>query len=141
MKKMLSKKSIFTFLRAQFSAFAGGVADYGIMIFCTEVLHIHYTRSIMISGILGAVINFSINKFWTFKTGSTPVGGQLVKFCVVVLGSILLKSSFTYLLTENLHLDYKISRLLIDIVVSLGFNYTLQKYWVFRNIEQKETAV
>lgn len=141
MKKVFSKKAILTFLRAQFSAFTGGIADYAIMIFCTEMLHIHYTRSILISGVLGAVINFSINRFWTFNAGSNPVGNQLVKFCFVVLGSILLKSSFTYLLTENLHLDYKISRLLIDIVVSLGFNYTLQKYWVFKNAAQEKTTV
>ncbi|WP_036602163.1 GtrA family protein [Olivibacter sitiensis] len=138
MKKVLSSKAILVFFKAQFSAFAGGIVDYAIMIFCTEVLSIHYTISIAISGVIGAVVNFSINRFWTFKKGNLPVGGQLVKFCLVVLGSIALKSSFTYLLTENLHLDYKISRILIDIAVSLGFNYTLQKYWVFGNTKKEE---
>jgi putative flippase GtrA len=51
---------------------------------------------------------------------------------MVVAGSIMLKSAGTYLVTTWLILDYKISRILVDIIVSLGFNYTLQTYWVFK---------
>lgn len=34
------------FAKAQASAFIGGVVDYGVMIFVTEVFHIHYTIGI-----------------------------------------------------------------------------------------------
>ncbi|HLR49622.1 MAG TPA: GtrA family protein [Candidatus Sphingobacterium stercoripullorum] len=129
---MKSKKSFLTFFKAQASAFIGGLSDYAIMLFCTEVLGIHYTLSIVISGTLGAVVNFSINKYWTFKSPS-PIGGQLVRFVVVVLGSIALKSSGTYLVTEFVEIDYKISRIIVELVVSLLFNYPLQRYWVFKN--------
>src|SRR5699024_1988949 len=129
---MKSKKSFLTFFKAQASAFIGGLSDYAIMLFCTEVLGIHYTLSIVISGTLGAVVNFSINKYWTFKSPS-PIGGQLVRFVVVVLGSIALKSSGTYLVTEFMEIDYKISRIIVELVVSLLFNYPLQRYWVFKN--------
>ncbi|HIX53892.1 MAG TPA: GtrA family protein [Candidatus Sphingobacterium stercoripullorum] len=128
---MKSKKSFLTFFKAQASAFIGGLSDYAIMLFCTEVLGIHYTLSIVISGTLGAVVNFSINKYWTFKSPS-PIGGQLVRFVVVVLGSIALKSSGTYLVTEFVEIDYKISRIIVELVVSLLFNYPLQRYWVFK---------
>lgn len=128
---MKSKKSFLTFFKAQASAFIGGISDYAIMLFCTEVLGIHYTLSIVISGTLGAVVNFSINKYWTFKSPS-PIGGQLVRFVFVVLGSIALKSSGTYLVTEFVQIDYKISRIIVELVVSLLFNYPLQRYWVFK---------
>jgi len=129
------------FLKAQASAFIGGLADYGIMIACTELLHIHYTISILISGILGAVINFLINRKWTYKAENSPVGSQIFKFIIVVLGSVLLKSGGTYLLTNWLALDYKFSRILTDLVVSLGFNYTLQTFWVFKaGKHSEETA-
>ena len=128
---MKSKKSFLTFFKAQASAFIGWLSDYAIMLFCTEVLGIHYTLSIVISGTLGAVVNFSINKYWTFKSPS-PIGGQLVRFVFVVLGSIALKSSGTYLVTEFVQIDYKISRIIVELVVSLLFNYPLQRYWVFK---------
>lgn len=132
---MAKRQSFYIFVKAQTSAFTGGIVDYLIMVMCTEFLHIHYTVSILISGIVGAVVNFSINKYWTFRGGShhhSVVSGQLLKFCMVVAGSILLKSSGTYLISTGIGIDYKISRLIIDLIVSLGFNYVLQKYWVFR---------
>jgi putative flippase GtrA len=125
----------YVFARAQVSAFTGGLLDYLVMIAFTELLYIHYTISILISGLIGAVLNFSLNRYWTFRSDIAykfPVGIQLLKFILVVTGSILLKSSGTYFLTTWLKLDYKISRILVDIVVSLGFNYTLQTYWVFK---------
>ncbi len=130
------KESVFTFLRAQSSAFIGGISDYLIMIFCTEVLGIFYPISIIISGILGAVVNFSINRNWTYRASDGKLNGQLAKFIFVVLGSVGLKSSGTYLLTSFSNIDYKITRLAVDLLVSLGFNYTLQTYWVFRKKEK-----
>ncbi|SMC47995.1 GtrA family protein [Pedobacter africanus] len=138
---MSKRKSVFVFAKAQVSAFTGGLLDYGVMIFCTELLHIHYTISIAIGGIIGAVLNFSVNRYWTFNANQanhSPVGFQLVKFIFVVAGSIALKSSGTWLVTNGLHIDYKISRIMVDIIVSLGFNYVLQKYWVFRKQPTKE---
>lgn len=132
---MISKHSVYIFAKAQLSAFSGGLVDYLVMVFCTELLHIHYTISIAIGGIIGAVVNFSVNRYWTFdanKASQLPVGNQLLKFIFVVAGSICLKSGGTFLMSNGLHLDYKISRILIDIVVSLSFNYVLQKYWVFK---------
>lgn len=128
-------KPVFTFAKAQISAFLGGIVDYIVMIACTELLHIHYTISILISGSIGAVLNFSLNRYWSFKqkqSDHSPIGPQLAKFCTMVAGSVLLKAFGTYILTSQLKLDYRISRIIIDLIVSLGFNYVLQNYWVFR---------
>jgi len=127
--------SVKLFLKAQVSAFSGGVTDYGLMILLTEWLHIHFTISILISGTVGGIVNFCINRFWAFKTDDgyhSSTSGQLIHFFTVVLGSISLKSGGTYLLHQGLNVDYKIGRLLIDSVVSYGFNYPLMKYWVFK---------
>lgn len=140
---MISKNGLSTFLKAQFSAFAGGIVDILTMIFCTEVMGVHYTLSIAFGGIVGALVNFSINRNWTFKPkthSGNSIDAQLLRFCVVVGGSILLKSAGTFGLTESLKMDYRLSRILIDIVVSLGFNYTLQKHWVFVNARTHGTA-
>lgn len=70
MNTTLKKKSktnkvlnqVFVFAKAQFSAFVGGITDYMIMIFFTEIFHIHYTLSIAMGGVIGAIINFNLNK-------------------------------------------------------------------------------
>ncbi|MBP3942254.1 GtrA family protein [Sphingobacteriaceae bacterium WQ 2009] len=126
------KTKLIPFFKAQLSAFIGGAFDYGIMLLCKEVLGFDVKNAIRISGALGAVVNFSINRFWTFKKSDTPVGSQLWKFVLVVIGSIFLKSEGTPLVSEFLKIDYKIGRLIVEVIVSLGFNFVLQKYWVFK---------
>ena len=126
---------IFTFTKAQLSAFAGGAVDYFVMIFFTEVFHVHYTISIAIGGVVGAMVNFSINNKWTFRSKDKEYKHsffvQLFRFVLVVINSIILKSSGTYLITQYLNIDYKISRLIVDLIVSVLINYTLQRFWVF----------
>ncbi len=124
------------FAKAQVSAFVGGMTDYAIMVFFTEVFHVHYTVSIVIGGVIGAVVNFSLNNKWTFHSENAPYKNstrkQLFRFVLVVINSIFLKSTGTYAITTFLRIDYKISRLITDLIVSIGFNYTLQRYWVFK---------
>lgn len=130
------RERIILFSKAQFSAFIGGVTDYFVMIFVTEVFHVHYTISIGISGIIGAIVNFSLNKKWTFHSKDIPyknsTNTQLFRFVVVVCNSILMKSVGTYLITDFLNVDYILSRLIVDLLVSVLVNYNLQKMWVFK---------
>lgn len=137
---MFSKKSVLTFLQAQVAAFLGGITDYGLMILLTEVFKLHFTFSILISGTVGAIINFSINRFWVFKNQSSysnHINNQLLKFSLVVLGSISLKSFGTLILQKVFQIDYRIGRLITDSFVSYGFNYPLIKCWVFRANEKQ----
>jgi putative flippase GtrA len=133
--KILGK--VETFVRAQFSAFVCGMCDYIIMILLTEFTKIHYTISIAIACTLGAVMNFSVNKVWTFYSKNSSykfsLTQQLWRFLFVVVSSIGLKMFGTYLLTAYGHIDYKISRLITDIIVSIFYNYMLQRYWVFKD--------
>lgn len=133
-RRLLEKLHVF--IKAQISAFLGGVVDYLIMVFLTEIFNLHYIISIAVGGMIGAIVNFSLNKKWAFYTKSGYYKNsslkQFLKFTVVVLNSILLKASGTYFITTFLGFDYRISRIAADLFVSIVFNYTLQKYWVFK---------
>lgn len=120
------------FIRTQLSAFLGGMADLGIYTLCYTVLLYTAPLSNVISGSLGAIVNFTINRHWSFKVTEHSVGSQLWKFVVVVLGSISLKTLGIHLLVDIWFLHFLISKLIVELIVSLGFNFTLQKYWVFR---------
>lgn len=132
-------EKLFTFTKAQLSASVGGIIDYLIMIFLTEFFHVYYMISIVISGIIGAGINFSLNKIWTFNSKDVAYKNslhqQLLKFVLVVANSIFLKSTGTYLITTSMQIDYKISRIVVDLIVSVGFNYSLQRFWVFKKVK------
>ena len=93
--------------------------------------------AVALGGVVGAAINFSMNRYWTFTAGSGTHGYsnafllQLVKFVLTVIGSILLKYLGTYLLEHYMGIDYKIGKLISDLFVSVLFNYPMQRYWVF----------
>lgn len=126
------KKHIITIGKTQVSAFLGGLVDWALLIFLTDYCHVFYTFSIIIAGFVGAVINFTINRYWSFKATNEQKRIQASKFFVMVLGSIFFKTTGTTLLTQNTILNYKISKLLMDFIVSFGFNFPLQKFWIFR---------
>lgn len=142
-KRLLDKLIIF--FKAQISAMIGGVSDYFIMLFFTQVFHVHYTISIAIGGVIGAVINFSINKTWAFMSKKFPYKHtfrtQMLKFMIVVANSIFLKILGTYLLTTYMHIDYRISRIIVDLIVSITFNYNLQKHWVFKQAKKQSVTI
>jgi putative flippase GtrA len=51
-----------------------------------------------------------------------------------------MKATGTYWLVQAVSLDYRISRLAVDAIISFAFNYQMQKRWVFkkvRNFEKK----
>ena len=119
-----------TFLKAQASAFLGAALDYLVMLSLTEWGGMPYRSSIIVGGLAGAVVNFTINKYWTFHAKQSPAL-QLPRFAVLVICSVLLKSNGTYVITELFGTNYKVSRLFMDALVAFGFNYPMQKYWVF----------
>lgn len=120
------------FIKAQLSAFLGGMADLGIYTVCYTILLYTAPFSNVISGSLGAVVNFTINRYWSFNVTERSVGSQLWKFIVVVVGSIGLKTFGIHVLVDIWIWHFLVSKLLIELIVSLGFNFTLQKFWVFR---------
>lgn len=133
-----------TFTLAQFSAGAGSVVDYGLLILAKEVFGWPLFWALGLGGVVGAVINFALNRYFTFRdkerSYQSSLGSQLFKFALTVLGSILLKYLGTYALEHYAGIDYKIGKLISDLFVSVLFNYTLQRFWVFRQDKEETEA-
>lgn len=124
---------VFSFGKAQLSAFIGGLFDFLVYTLGIQIVGLSAYLANIVSGSLGAVVNFSINRYWTFQSTEVSLVRQLRKFVVVVVGSISLKSAGIYILVDQFNLNAYYSKLAVEALVSLGFNFLLQKYWVFKN--------
>ena len=124
---------VFSFGKAQLSAFIGGLFDFLVYTLGIQIVGLSAYFANIVSGSLGAVVNFSINRYWTFQSTEVSLVRQLRKFVVVVVGSISLKSAGIYILVDQFNLNAYYSKLAVEALVSLGFNFLLQKYWVFKN--------
>ena len=82
---------------------------------------------------LGTAITFLLSRYWAFKAEhASRLGSQGARYLAVFGGSFVLNSGLpsvgSYLLGMPPELAFAIAQML----VYLGWNYPLNKYWVFR---------
>ncbi|MDR0962118.1 MAG: GtrA family protein [Mediterranea sp.] len=124
------------FIKAQFSAGVGYLCDYTTMLIFKEVLGVYYLIAIAMGGLIGAIVNFTISHFWAFRPEgqhySRTAFGQMWRYACVLVTGLTIKIVGTNLLTIYTGVDYKLTRLVMDAIVAICFNYTLQRYYVFK---------
>ncbi len=142
------KNEFFTFLRAQFSSQISSQFDFIVTIICVNIFGIFYGNATLIGNFMGGILNAIINYKWTFKIDRVSVKAVALKFLFVWAMSLLLnrqgtiffteiimnwipKESLPELVVENIFLAPK---MLVSIVVGLGWNYNMQRYFVYKDI-------
>lgn len=124
-------KWIRMFLKFQLSAIIATIVDFGVTIFLKEALQWDYLVSTSIGSVVGGLFNFAIGRRWVFKVADFSRGKQASRYLLTWIGSILLNISIVFMLTELLLLNYVISKVIAAITISITFNYSLQKRYVF----------
>ena len=144
MLKAKRRHSLFMFLRAQLSAQFATLADFILTYVCFEWLGIYYVLATSIGAITGGIIKCVINYKWAFATKDCQFKWVFFKYILVWIGSFILNVGGVYLLVEfmqnNTHLWEKasglyliIAKVIVSIIVSVGWNYVLHRYFVFQD--------
>ena len=120
-----------SFLKAQLSSLLATAADFSLMVFFVEIVRLHYTQAVVIGALGGALTNFVINRYWSFHAAQASFRRQSLRYALVWTGSLLLNVSGVYLFAEFMGLGYLVSRIIAAVSVGLGFNFVLQKQYVF----------
>lgn len=123
------------FLKAQLSSLIATVVDFGITIIFIEVLKLGYVPATINGALVGAAINFFINRSWSFKQEKNKIKKQGLKYGIVWLGSIGLNVGLSNLIIVSFNTPYLLSKTLISAIIGITFNYTLQKYYVFSSLK------
>ena len=126
-------KTLTSFLRYNIVAVIATITDFLVFIMLTEGVGIWYVVSTFISAVTGGVVAFIINRNWVFMEKDGKLTGQAVRYILVWGGSILLNTFGLYLIVENTRLSEIIAKVIVAIIVGLGFNFLMNKFFVFRN--------
>ncbi len=129
---MSKKQFLKIFAKSQIASLIGTIVDNLVMIFCKEIFVIYYVIAKGIGAIAGAVTNFLINRHWTWNKNNKKLGPQAAKYALTSAGSLLLNILGTWFSTEYFNIDYRISSLLVGLIVAIGFNFVMHKYYVFK---------
>lgn len=121
-------------LKAQAASAAGTAVDFLVTIACVEVLHSWYLPATVLGNVAGGMANFYLGRHYVFNAPHQRAQAQGVRYFMVWLGSMLLNAAGVYLFTQLLHVNYVHSKVVVSLLVGVGFNYFLQLYFVFKKL-------
>jgi putative flippase GtrA len=119
-------------VKAQAASLAGTVVDFLVTIGCVELLHSWYLVATVLGNIAGGITNFMLGRYLVFEATEQQAPAQGVRYFLVWLGSMLLNATGVYLCTQVLHVNYVLSKIVVSLLVGIGFNYFLQVHFVFK---------
>jgi putative flippase GtrA len=121
-----------SFSRAQVASSVASALDYGTLFFLAEICHVWYVLATATGALTGAIVNFIINRHWSFQASHLHWRKQAQRYALVSTGSLLLNTSGVYLVTEYGRVHYAVSVILVSLAVGFLFNYPLHKNYVYR---------
>lgn len=120
-----------TFARTQLAAFIASLLDYWVTISGVEWFAMQPVWASCIGTMSGGLLNFYLSRNWVFsKDGSAR--SQLLKYTMVWLGYLFAITWGVYILSEFTIINYIWAKILVSLTLALGYNYPLQKNFVFR---------
>lgn len=148
--KIVNGGGFFTFIRSSMAAQVGSWADMGTRFlffsFILSALDPFYRSnlSVAIGALVGGIVNCTINYRFTFHASGQNVKAVIVKYFLVWVGSLLLNmygTTFASMALSEWHwLSSQFSpdglfaatTLLVSLIVSLAWNFVLQRNFVYR---------
>ena len=147
-------RGILLFLKASVSSQIASWVDMGLSFVLYSVVGLVAYDGFFAKAIgaaTGGVINCCINYKWTFRAGDCSKRNVAVKYAMVWFGSLLLNSFGTAFVTGALgdltlldergvaqDMRFFVAQLVVSLVVSICWNFMLQRYVVFRNVGMKD---
>lgn len=149
-----SKSLVFTFLRSGISAQVCGLIDFIVSFVMFAWIGFKPIYATAIGALVGGICNAIVNFKFTYKDDESPWKAVAVKFTMVWIGSALLNSFGTeaiYWVLNQWHWLEKIgfkpdgyftvARLSMSGIVSLCWNFLLQRNFVYHCVPFDKTAV
>jgi putative flippase GtrA len=125
------------FFKVNIAAIIASIGDFGFTVFLKQIGHLDAVLASIIGTILGGIINFLIGRIWVFKTSQSNFSEQGKKYFLIWLGNLLLNASGVYILIKLMGMQYLFAKMATAITVAIGYNYPLQKSYVFKTVDKK----
>jgi len=125
------------FWKVNIAAIIASLGDFLFTFLLKYIGHLDAVLASIIGTILGGIINFLIGRIWVFKTSQSNFSEQGKKYFLIWLGNLLLNASGVYILIKIMGMQYLFAKMATAITVAIGYNYPLQKNYVFKPVDKK----
>src|SRR5437763_5536714 len=127
--------------RATVASVIATVIDYGTFTVLVGIAGVYTGTSRAIGALLGAIANFTLNKLWTFRTGTESIWHEGPRYAAISLTSLLLNTLGVVLLTDGLHWNPLFAAALVGVLVAVAWNLPLHRHFVFRPSRRPRLAL
>lgn len=135
------KRELLTFCKAELTASAASVVDFGLAFILSDVVGLYYGLANTLGVIAGGITNCCLNYRYVFNTEGDLKKKHVAWRYFLVWGlSWMLNSGGTILLTESInaqhlpfHVHYMIPKSIVAFLVAVLVNYPGQRKFVFRS--------
>jgi putative flippase GtrA len=123
------------FIRYFVSGSIAFIFDFSVLVFCTEVLGIHYLYSNIAGYAVGLIVSYIINITWVFdhRRFDGRQRREFVYFTFIVLVGLATSELVLWLVTESIELPYTWAKVVSAFFVFL-FNFVAKKWLLFSPI-------
>jgi putative flippase GtrA len=121
-----------TFLKANISSSIASFFDYLITVFLVNFFRVDVVIASTTGTLCGGIINFLIGRNWVFESKNRKAKNQAARYGIVWVGNLLLNTGGMYLMTKVFRIHYVVSKLFVSLIVGFGYNYNMQKRYVFK---------
>jgi putative flippase GtrA len=128
--KILRKCSKIQFARFFTAGAVSSAVDWGVFYCLAVIFNIYYLAALLGSFIVGSIVNYALNKYFTFKCTSNKIAKQFTSFLVVAFFNLIFSFIVMYLFVDILSMDKMISRIVTTGLLCV-FNYIVLKKIIF----------
>jgi putative flippase GtrA len=118
--------------RHQLGAIAATLVDFATMIALVELTGLSPEAATPVGAVLGAVTNFTLGRAWIFRRHTGHWAAQASRYALVSAASAGWNTVGEQLMHGVGHVQYVAARAIVSFVVSLLWNFPMQRAFVFR---------
>ncbi len=133
-------REVLRFIKAQLSSSVATGVDWALLVILIA-LGVHYLLAVVAGALAGAATDFSVKKWWVFKSGGGRLHGQAARYVGVSAVSAGLNCLLAYGIVDGLRFPKTPGVIAASAAVGFAWNYPMHRFYVFREKSKRSKDV
>ena len=126
----LNQAFIFKIIKFGIVGFLGFVIDFGLTFVFKEKLKMNKFVANALGFLISAVVNFTVNRIWTFENHNPDLGMQFGRFMTIASVALMLNSLIIYILNGKIRINFYVSKI-IAVLFVMFYNFIMNSLFTF----------
>lgn len=118
------------FIKFCMVGFLGFLTDLTVTFTLKNKVKVNKYVANSIGFICGCVINYSLNKLWTFNDDNADIINQFARYVTISVGGLLISNLLIYLLTTKMKANFFVAKISSVVIVSI-WNFVMNYCFTF----------